>query len=121
MALPFVYRNLAPEAVRVLADQGRLAQSLGLPAPMRLRHIILPLLARPIGFGAGLAAALSMGDLGVITLFAGERGVTLPLLVQRLMGAYRLEEAAAAALVLVLASLGLFTLFDRWGQRYAEV
>lgn len=120
MALPFVYRLLLPQAVRVLAGHGRLAQSLGMTARQHLRHITLPLLARPIGTGAGLAAALSMGDLGVITLFAGERGVTLPLLVQRLIGAYRIEEAAAAALVLVLASLGLFTLFDRWGGRHAD-
>lgn len=120
LALPFVFRLLQPEAVRVLAGHGRLARSLGMTRAQRLRHVTLPLMARPIGTGAGLAAALSMGDLGAVTLFAGERGVTLPLLVQRLIGAYRIEEAAAAALVLVLASLGLFTLFDRWGARHAD-
>ena len=46
-----------------------------------------------------------MGDLGVIALFAGDREATLPLLVQRLMGAYRMEEAAAAALLLVVPEL----------------
>ena len=119
LALPFVFRLLQPEAVRVLAGHGRLSRSLGMTGAQRLRLVTLPLLARPIGTGAGLAAALSMGDLGAVTLFAGERGVTLPLLVRRLIGAYRIEEAAAAALVLVLASLGLFTLFDRWGGRHA--
>lgn len=54
-------------------------------------------LARPLGYGAGLAAALSMGDLGVIALFAGRSGATLPLFVQQLMGSYRMEQAAAAA------------------------
>ncbi len=42
-----------------------------------------------------------MGDLGVIALFAGEQSATLPLVVQRLMGAFRMEAAAGAALVLV--------------------
>ena len=51
--------------------------------------------------------------------FAGERGVTLPLLVQRLTGAYRMEAAAAAALLLVGLSFALFWLFDRWGARHA--
>lgn len=119
LALPFVFRLLQPEVARVLAGHERLGQSLGMTGAQRLRHVTLPLLARPIGYGAGLAAALSMGDLGAVTLFAGERGVTLPLLVQRLIGAYRLEEAAAAALVLVLAGLGLFMFFDHWGSRHA--
>ena len=60
-----------------------------------------------------------MGDLGVITLFAGESGATLPLYVHRLMGAYRMEAAAGAALVLVAASFALFALFDGMGRRAA--
>ncbi|MCF8510679.1 MAG: thiamine/thiamine pyrophosphate ABC transporter permease ThiP [Rhodobacteraceae bacterium] len=119
MALPFLFRLLLPEARALLADYGRLSDSLGLSGAARLRLVTIPRLARPLGFGAGLAAALSMGDLGVIALFAGERSVTLPLLVQRLMGAYRMEAAAGAALVLVAASFALFWLFDRWGTRHA--
>jgi thiamine transport system permease protein len=67
-----------------------------------------------------LVAALSMGDLGVIALFAGEGEATLPLLVQRLMGAYRMEAAASAALLLVLLSFALFWIFDHWGRRHAD-
>ncbi len=85
----------------------------------RLRWLVLPRLARPLGFGAGLAAALSMGDLGVIALFATETGTTLPLVVQRLMGAYRMETAAGAALLLVVVSFALFWICDAWGRRYA--
>jgi thiamine transport system permease protein len=73
-----------------------------------------------LGYGAGLAAALSMGDLGVIALFAGDQGATLPLMVQRLMGAYRMEQAAGAALLLVSLSFGVFWLFDRIGDRNAD-
>jgi thiamine transport system permease protein len=36
--------------------------------------------------------------------------------VQQLMGAYRMEQAAAAALVLVALAFGLFWLFDRGGR-----
>ncbi|MDX5350664.1 MAG: thiamine/thiamine pyrophosphate ABC transporter permease ThiP, partial [Paracoccaceae bacterium] len=78
---------------------------------------ILPRLARPLGFGAGIAAALSMGDLGVIALFAGERQATLPLVVQQLTGAYRIEAAAAASLVLVALSFALFWACDAGGRR----
>ena len=119
LTVPFLFRLILPEALQLHADYGRLVQTLGLGARTELRFITLPRLARPLGYGAGLAAALSMGDLGVIALFAGDQGATLPLVVQRLMGAYRMQDAAAAALVLVIISFALFWVFDRIGQRNA--
>lgn len=120
MALPFVFRLLLPQARAMQADYGQLAASLNLTGAARLRWLVLPRLARPLGFGAGIAAALSMGDLGVVALFAGERGVTLPLLVSRLTSAYRMEQAAGAALILMAASFALFALFDMGGRRLAK-
>ncbi|WP_112311462.1 thiamine/thiamine pyrophosphate ABC transporter permease ThiP [Pseudogemmobacter bohemicus] len=116
MALPFVYRLLIQDARALEADYGRLAASLDLRGLARLRFLTLPRLARPLGFAAGVAAALSMGDLGVIALFASGQEATLPLLVQQLMGAYRTEAAAAAALVLIGLSFGLFWIFDAGGR-----
>ena len=85
-----------------------------------MRLVVLPRLLRPLGFSAGLAAALSMGDLGVIALFADPEAATLPLQVYRLMGAYRMDEASGAAVLLLVLSFALFWLFDR-GARRAEV
>ena len=116
MALPFALRLILPELRRIEAAHGRLADALGLTGRARLRWLILPRLRPALGFAAGVVAALSMGDLGVIALFAGARGATLPLMVQQLMGAYRMEQAAGAALMLVLLSFGLFWLFDRGGR-----
>ena len=98
------------------AAHGRLATALGLTGRARLRILLLPRLRRPLGFAAGLAAALSMGDLGVIALFAGEAQETLPLAMYRLMGAYRMEAAAGAGLLLLALSFGLFWAFDRSGR-----
>jgi thiamine transport system permease protein len=117
LALPFVYRLLLPEAQALHRDYDRLASALHLKGATRLRLLTLPRLARPLGFGAGIAAALSMGDLGVIALFAGEAEATLPLVMQRLMGAYRMEAAAGAALLLMAIAFGLFALFDLGGRR----
>jgi thiamine transport system permease protein len=115
-ALPFVLRSLGPD-IRATEDAyGRLADSLNLTGWRRLRWLILPRLRRPLGFAAGLAAALSMGDLGVIALFPPPDSATLPLQIYRLMGAYRMEAAAAASLLLVALSFGLFVLFDRIGR-----
>ena len=117
-ALPFALRALLPAAREAEADHGRLADSLGMRGVARLRLVILPRLRRPLGFSAGLAAALSMGDLGVVTLFAAQ-DATLPLQMYRLMGAYRMEDAAGAALLLMALALGLFAACDGWGRRAA--
>ncbi|MCB2153152.1 MAG: ABC transporter permease subunit, partial [Rhodobacteraceae bacterium] len=107
---------LLPAARTVEADFGRLADSLGMAGWTRLRLMTLPRLARPLRFAGGLAAALSMGDLGVIALFADPDGATLPLQLYRLMAAYRMEDAAGAALLLLVLSFTLFWLIDKGGR-----
>lgn len=119
-ALPFALRVLIPSLRDVIRDFGPLADSLGLTGFARLRWLVLPRLRRPLGFAAGLAAALSMGDLGVIALFADPERATLPLQILRLMGAYRMEAAAGAGLLLLMLSLALFWLFDQGGRRDAD-
>lgn len=121
LSLPFAYRALRPEALALQADYGRLCAALDITGWARLWRITLPRLRRPLGFAMGMTVALSMGDLGVITLFADERAATLPLAVQRLMGAYRMDQAAAAALILAGLSFAAFLAFDLWGRRHAEV
>ncbi len=120
MALPFALRAISPTLNEIEADWGRLADSLDMRGGDRLRLLILPRLRRPLGFAAGLTAALSMGDLGVIALFAGPDQATLPLQLYRLMAAYRMQDAAAAALLLLGLSLTLFWVFDRGGRTDAD-
>jgi thiamine transport system permease protein len=120
MALPFAIRILVPQARAVVATQSRLALSLDLTGWRFATLVLLPRLRAQIGFAAGLAAALSMGDLGVIALFADPDIATLPLQIYRLMGAYRMEDAAAAALLLLILSMGLFWILDQGGRRHAE-
>ncbi|WP_425051209.1 thiamine/thiamine pyrophosphate ABC transporter permease ThiP [Psychromarinibacter sp. S121] len=120
MSLPFAYRAIAPALAEVETVRGPLASSLGIRGWARMRYMVLPALARPIGFAAGLAAALSMGDLGVIALFADPGQVTLPMQLYALMGSYRMEQAASAALLLLACSLALFWVFDRGGRMRAD-
>ena len=120
MSLPFLLRALVPAVAETEARFGPLADSLGLHGRDRLRLLLFPRLRRPLGFSLGLSAALSMGDLGVVALFAPPGGGTLPLELYRLMGAYRMEDAAGAALLLLVLSLGLFWLLDRGGRADAQ-
>jgi thiamine transport system permease protein len=120
MSLPFALRAILPELREAEAAHGRLADSLALSGWARLRLFLLPALRRPIGFALGLAAALSMGDLGVIALFADSNEATLPLALYGLMSAYRMTDAATAGLILLALSLGVFWLFDRGGRVDAD-
>ena len=121
MSLPFVLRILRPGVESARADFGRLGQSLGLRGWPLWRIVYLPRLRRPMGFGAGLTGALAMGDLGVITLFSRPGEGTLPLVMYQLMGAYQMQAAYSAALILVCLSLGLFWIFDKGGRVNADV
>ena len=119
LALPFLYRMILPEARALHQNYDYLCAALNLHGISRLRLITLPRLGRPLGLGAGVAAALSMGDLGVVALFAGDDNATLPLMIQRLAGAYRMADAAAASLLLVALSFALFWACDQGGRRAA--
>jgi len=120
ITVPFAMRVLAPAIAEIEEAYGRLGDSLGMTGWARMRFLLLPRLRRPLGFSAGLAAALSMGDLGVIALFSAPDTETLPLAMYRLMAAYRMDLAAGAGLLLVLLSFGLFYLFDRGGRVHAD-
>ena len=119
-ALPFALRILVPPMRDTVQQYGRLSAMLGLGGWWMWRVVLLPRLRAQIGFAAGLTGALSMGDLGVITLFADPDRVTLPLQMVRLMGAYRMDAAAGAALVLLALSLGIFWICDKGGRWRAE-
>jgi thiamine transport system permease protein len=113
MAVPYAASVLIP-AVHAEAERyDRLAASLGIDGFRRLRRIDLPLLARPLSLALGLAALVSLGDLGVVAIFGGEGLMTLPLLLYQRLGSYRTEDAAALALLLTLLSLALTTLLPR--------
>ncbi len=116
MALPFAIRIILPAIQSAETGYGRLADSLGMSQWARFRLAIWPRVKPSAGFAMGLAAALSMGDLGVITLFAHPDSATLPLTMYRLMASYQTEAASAVALLLITISLGLFWLFDKGGR-----
>ena len=121
VTLPFALRALIPALRNVEADYGRLADTLNLTGWARMRLVVLPRIRKPLGFAAGLAAALSIGDLGVIALFADHDMATLPLQIYRLMGSYRMEEAGGATVLLLAMTFAVFYLFDRGLGRNADV
>jgi thiamine transport system permease protein len=103
-ALPFAYRYIAPRLMTTEERYGRLAASLGMTGLTKLRIMDWPVLRRPLVASFALAMALSFGDFGVIALFGGAELRTLPYLLYERLGSYRLDEAAAVGLIIVLSA-----------------
>jgi len=101
LALPLAIRILETRLTRLFRQQDRLASMLGIDEAVRWRLITLPLLEREIGLVLGLSAALSLGDLGVIALFASQDFQTLPWMLYQAAGRYASDQAAALALILL--------------------
>jgi thiamine transport system permease protein len=114
MALPFALSVLSPAVSQSAMQHDRLCAGLGLSGLARLRLIDLPLLARPLGLAAALSFAIALGDLTAISLFGSQDLETLPALVYRQMGSYRLDAAAGTALILAAFSVAIISLAERW-------
>ena len=116
LGLPFGYRLLAGKWQMVRQRTARLETLYAIPRWVTFRYLIVPLMARECGFVFGLIAAMSMGDLGVIALFASPDFQTLPWVLLQQAGRYRLNDAANTALLLMLLTAGMFLLGDVLGK-----
>ena len=108
VAMPYVIRLLGPALRRCAEHHDRLCAGLGIGGWARLRHVEWQEARRPAATALALAAALATGDLTAIALFGSEREATLPLLLYRALGSYRMDEAAVLALLLAATCLAVF-------------
>lgn len=116
MGLPFALRIIGLPLWRSARRYDRLGDSLGITGLARLRIIEWPVIKKPLMFALAVSTTLSAGDLTAIALFGSERVTTLPLLLYQRMGSYRMYEAAATALLLMLLCLILFRAIERLGR-----
>ncbi|MCW8330319.1 thiamine/thiamine pyrophosphate ABC transporter permease ThiP [Photobacterium sp. SDRW27] len=113
MALPYVIKTLSQPMLHVAQQYNPLCQSLGMYGLSRLRLVEWRALRKPIAQALAIGFVLSLGDLGAIALFGSQDFQTLPLYLFQLLGSYQMDAAAVAALLLLLLSLGLFTLVEK--------
>ena len=103
VATPFVTRALLPVLRAIPSDQRAAAATLG-ASPLRawliidVRNILRPLLG-----GAGLAAAISLGEFGATTFLTRAGRETMPIAIARLLGrAGEIPRAQGFALATIL-------------------
>ena len=131
VGIPFVIRSVQPVLAEFEAEQEEAAASLGATRWQTFRHVILPSLLPAWLTGFALAYARGLGEYGSVIFVAdGIPGKTLippVLIIGRLeefdheRGAFKYEEAAAIAVVLLTFSfltLVAINFLERWSKRY---
>ena len=131
VGLPFVIRSVQPVLAEFEVGQEEAAASLGASRWQAFRHLILPSLLPAWLTGFALAYARGLGEYGSVIFVAdGIPGKTLipPVLIMAKLeefdqerGAFKYEEAAAIAVVLLTISfltLVLINLLERWSKRF---
>lgn len=120
MAVPYALKVLE-NPMRDLAERyNPLCLSLDMHGWQRLRWIELKALRRPLAQALAFACVLSIGDFGVVALFGNEQFRTLPFYLYQQIGAYRSNDGAVTALLLLLLCFLLFTLIERLPGRSAQ-
>ena len=120
LALPFAVATLGPPLDAVALSRGKLIRSLDLGGRRQFTDIEWPLVGREAGLVVALAFCFSLGDLGVIALFGTQDFATLPLLMVRALGAYRTNDAAAIAAVMLCLTILAFVAIPRLFGRSAD-
>jgi thiamine transport system permease protein len=112
IALPYALKILTAPLYDVVRQTEHLCQGLGIQGFNRWRLIDGPLVCRPLALALALTTVLSLGEVGIMTLFGQEAGTTLALHLYQQLGAYRGDEAAVTALLLLLCCWGLLRVSD---------
>ncbi|WNN71120.1 thiamine/thiamine pyrophosphate ABC transporter permease ThiP [Kluyvera cryocrescens] len=120
MAVPYAIKVLETPMRDITARYTILCESLGLAGFNRLRVVELRALKRPLAQALAFACVLSIGDFGVVALFGNENFRTLPFYLYQQIGAYRSQDGAVTALILLLLCFALFTMIEKLPGRHAK-
>lgn len=120
MAIPFALKVLSNPMYELAERYNPVSASLGLKGIKRVYWVEGRALKKPLAQAFAFACVLSVGDFGVVALFGNEHFLTLPLYLYKQIGAYRDNEGAVTALLLLLFCFLLFTLIERLPGRHAD-
>lgn len=120
IAMPYALKVLDTPMRDIAGHYNRLCLSLGIHGWQRLRLVEERALKRPLAQALAFACVLSVGDFGVISLFGSDDFRTLPFYLYQQMGAYRGQQAAVSALLLLVVCFILFTLIEKVAGNHAD-
>jgi thiamine transport system permease protein len=104
----------------IASRYNRLCQHLDIRGINRLRWVELRALKRPCAQALAFACVLSLGDFGVVALFGSDDFRTLPFYLYQQIGAYRSNDGAVTAMLMLLLCFLLFTLIENTAKHHAN-
>ena len=105
--IPFTLRIIGPEYLRVSYMYDKLFYAYDIRGFTRLLKYELPLLRGSFATAFAVAVTLSMGDLGVISLFGSTEIRTLPLYIYQSLGSYRMDNASVGIFILLMLVISI--------------
>ena len=105
--IPFTLRIIGPEYLRVSYMYDKLFYAYDIRGLIRLLKYELPLLRGSFATAFAVAVTLSMGDLGVISLFGSTEIRTLPLYIYQSLGSYRMDNASVGIFILLMLVISI--------------
>jgi len=115
--VPFAAQHLRPRLLQFDQQYYRLADSLKLTGWARLK-VELPWLKGTLLFSFSLVLLFAMGDVAIFSIFGDEDWMTLPWLIYRFAGTYRMAEASLASVILLFICAIIVLYFER-SRRHA--
>lgn len=112
MAIPYALNVLEHPMRDLAACYNPLCENLGIQGINRLKVVELRALRRPLSQAMAFACVLSIGDFGAVALFGNQDFRTLPFYLYQQIGAYRSDDGAVTAMLLLLFCFLLFSLFE---------
>lgn len=122
IAVPFVVRTTAGVLQAVDPKLGDAAATLGASPTRAWAAVVVPHLWRPLAVGAGLAAAISLGEFGATSFLSRSGEETLPIAIEELLGrtgSLLQAQGYALATVLAVATITIALVVERAGDTAA--
>ena len=114
--VPFAVQHLRPRLLQFDQQYYRLADSLKLTGWARLK-VELPWLKGTLLFSFSLVLLFAMGDVAIFAIFGNDDWMTLPWLIYRFAGTYRMAEASLASAILLFICAIIVLYFERSRRR----
>jgi thiamine transport system permease protein len=119
VAVPFVVRGALGVVRSIPPELRHAAATLGASPVRAWTTTTLPLLRRALANGAGLAAAISLGEFGASSFLSRSGRDTLPIAIERLLGrtgSVFQAQAFALSTILAVATIAIVLLVDVGGD-----
>lgn len=116
MAWPFVARNLGASFKSIDRTKYEAARIVGAHKAQAFWYVDMPLLLPSITSATAFAFSISLGDANIPIILGSGKYETLPLLLYRLVTAYRFSEACAVGIVLAIVAGIAFYLKERTSE-----